>query len=84
MVINKNKQKPRLVFDAAAKMGGTSFNSELLSGPDINEPIHEVALCFREGKSAISGDIQEMFHRVKIMDADQDSQPGRKIFEQAS
>ncbi|XP_062710881.1 uncharacterized protein LOC134288963 [Aedes albopictus] len=74
-VFNENKPgKVRIVWDAAAAVGGTSLNSVLLKGPDRLEPLPFVLYKFRERRVAICGDIEEMFHQVRMNEEDQQSQ----------
>lgn len=74
-VTNPNKpDKFRLVFDGAAMAEGTSLNSNLLVGPDLNQPLLKILWKFRERQIGVCGDICEMYHQVKIRDEDQSSQ----------
>ena len=64
--------KLRVVFDCSAKYKGICLNDILLQGPDITNNLVGVLLRFRRESIAVQGDIQSMFHQVKIPLQDQD------------
>lgn len=75
VVTNPRKpNKVRLVWDAAAKVQGQSFNSALLAGPDFLAPLQAVLSSFRQFEVAISADICEMFHQILIRPEDRSAQ----------
>ncbi|XP_062699293.1 uncharacterized protein LOC134284458 [Aedes albopictus] len=75
VVINPKKPgKMRLIWDAAAKVAGVSFNSYLLKGPDLLTPLPRVLSGFRLFPIAVSGDIREMFLQIKLQASDRNAQ----------
>ena len=73
-VLNPNKPgKVRVVFDAASKFGGVSLNDKLLTGPDLLNNLVGILMRFRTGKIGIMADVEQMFHQVRVCEADRDS-----------
>ena len=73
-VTNVNKPgKVRVVFDAAAVHDGISLNSQLMTGPDMTNSLFAVIQRFRMKPVAIVADIKEMFHQVRVPEADSDA-----------
>ena len=70
-VTHPDKPKPRVVFDAAAQVQGTSLNSQLLKGPDLMQKLQGVLLRFRQEQYALVADIYQMFHQIQVRPEDQ-------------
>jgi len=71
-VYHPQKKKLRVVFDCAARYGGTSLNDELLSGPNLTNNLVGTLLRFRQGDTALVGDIEAMFSQVRVCPEDAD------------
>ena len=68
-VYHRNKPgKIRVVLDLSAEYKGTCLNKELLPGPDLTNQIIGLLLRFREEHVGVMGDIEAMFHQVKVPD----------------
>lgn len=65
-VIHPRKQKPRIVFDCAAKVAGISLNDAVHTGPDLANALVGVLLRFRQHKVAVTADVEAMFHQVRV------------------
>ncbi|XP_062700416.1 uncharacterized protein LOC134284896 [Aedes albopictus] len=66
--------KVRIIWDAAARVKEVSLNSMLLSGPDLLTPLMSVLCQFRQRQFAITSDIRQMFHQLRIRKEDRQSQ----------
>ena len=49
-----------------------SLNSELLQGPDLTNNLVGILLRFRQDPVAVMGDVQSMFHQVRVPVEDRD------------
>ena len=65
-VVRHEGKRDRIVFDCAAEVNGMSLNKEVLQGPDLNNHLLEVLLRFRVGVVVILGDIERMFHQIRV------------------
>jgi len=66
-VLNPKKpEKCRIVFDCAAKYGGSSLNDHVHQGPDLTNGLVGVPYGFM-------ADIESMFHQVHVTPEDRDS-----------
>ena len=66
-------KKVRIVFDCAAQVDGMSLNKCVMQGPDMTNDLVGVLHRFRLGPVAIQGDIEAMFHQVKVPARDRDA-----------
>ena len=62
----KKPGKISVVFDLSAEYKGICLKKELLPGPDLTNQIIGVLLRFREEHVGVMGDIEAMFHQVKV------------------
>ena len=72
MYHSKKPEKIRVVFDCSAQFQGMSLNSELLQGPDLTNNLVGILLRFRQDPVAVMGDVQSMFHQVRVPVEDRD------------
>ena len=68
-----NLDKIRLVFDAGAKYNKTSLNEHLLKRPDLLNNFVSVLMPFHFGEFAVVGDMEQLFHQVKVRETDRDA-----------
>ena len=66
-VYHPTKKKIRVVFDCSSRFHGVSLNDLLLQGPDLTNSLIGVLSRFRLEPVAIIGDIEAMFHQVKVV-----------------
>ena len=64
--------KIRVVFNCSAKFSGVSLNDMLLQGPDLTSSLVGVLTRFRQRPVAFMGDIDSMFHQVRVTEHHRD------------
>ena len=72
-VMHPKKKKLSIVFDCAARFQGQCINDLLIQGPDGTNSLLGVLLRFRAHPIAVAADIKEMFHQVKVDDANRNA-----------
>lgn len=61
-----------MVFDSSAQFDGVSLSDILLSGPDLNNTLLGVLLCFRKEPFAITADVEQMFYCFVVQEDHRD------------
>ena len=59
-----------MVYDAEAKYRNCSLNDHLLKGPDLLNNLVSIVIRFRLGQFAVTSDIEQMFHQVRVRQED--------------
>ena len=71
-VVNRSKTTPiRPVFDAKAQFNKVSLNNQIMNTPNLLNDTWPTLLHLRQYKYALTGDISEMFLRVRLSPEDQ-------------
>ncbi|KAK7929669.1 hypothetical protein WMY93_006064 [Mugilogobius chulae] len=71
-VYHPRKGALRVVFDCGATFKGVSLNDELLQGPNLTSTLLGVLMRFRQQPIGFMGDIQAMYHQVRVPEEDRD------------
>ena len=71
-VMHPAKNTLRVVFDCSAVYKGVSLNQRLLQSPNLTNSLVGVLLRFRDEPVAIMGDVEAMYHQVRVPVSDRD------------
>ena len=63
----------RVVFDAGAKFQSTPLNKNLFKRPDLLNSLIRVLIRFQKEEFALCGDIEQMFHKIRVRYNDRDA-----------
>lgn len=66
----KKLKKIRVLFDSSAQYNSVSLNDVLLTGPDLNNTLLGVLICFRREAIAFTADIEQMFYCFLVREED--------------
>ena len=62
-----------MVYGAAAKYRNYSLNDQLLKDADLLSNLVSIVIRFRLGQFAVTSDIEQMFHQVRVREEDRDA-----------
>ena len=65
--------KVRVVYDAAVKYRNCSLSDHLLKGPYLLNNLVSIVIRFFLGLFAVTSDIEQMFHQVRVREEDRDA-----------
>ncbi|KAJ8038757.1 hypothetical protein HOLleu_16272 [Holothuria leucospilota] len=63
---DKTTTKTRVVFDASAKVQGTSLNDKIYQGPKLQRELSDVLIRFRKDPVAVVCDVEEMYLQIHL------------------
>ncbi|KRY08159.1 hypothetical protein T12_7544 [Trichinella patagoniensis] len=67
-----DERKCRVVFDGAAKYNGTTLNSQLEAGPNLQIDLFRDILSFRRLCVGLQADIEKMYLQIRVRPEDRD------------
>ncbi|KRY57080.1 hypothetical protein T03_5539 [Trichinella britovi] len=67
-----DERKCRVVFDGAAKYNGTTLNSQLEAGPNLQIDLLRAILSFRRRCVGLQADIEKMYLQIRVRPEDRD------------
>ncbi|KRY17347.1 hypothetical protein T12_7757, partial [Trichinella patagoniensis] len=68
-----DQRKCRVVFDGAAQYNGTTLNSQLEAGPNLQIDLLRAILSFRRLRVGLQVDIEKMYLQIRVRPEDRDA-----------